>query len=41
MGVAGGLAGDGAQPEALGGVEARRLQPAIVEDQALGVTYSR
>jgi hypothetical protein len=35
MGVAGRLAGDGAQAEALAGVEAARLQPPVVEQQAL------
>ena len=35
--VAGGFAGDGAQPEALGGIEAGALQPAVVEDQAFGL----
>jgi hypothetical protein len=35
MGVAGRLAGDGAQAEALVGVEACRFQPAVVEDQPL------
>ena len=33
MGVAGSLAGDGAQAEALIRVEVRSLQPAVVEDQ--------
>ena len=37
MGIARRLAGDGAEPETLIGVEARRLEPAIVEDQALGL----
>ena len=35
VGVAGGLAAHGAQAEALGGVVARVLQPAVVEDQRL------
>jgi hypothetical protein len=37
MGIAGGLAGDGAQAKALGGVEAGRLQNAVVEAEALGL----
>ena len=37
VGVAGRLAGNGAQAEALVGVETRRLQPAVVEHQALGL----
>ena len=35
VGVAGGFAGDGAQAEALRGVEAGALQPAVVEGEAL------
>src|SRR3546814_16237007 len=35
MGVAGLLAGDGAQAKALAGVEAGRLQPAVIEAEAL------
>ncbi len=35
MGVAGGLAGYRAQAEALGGVEAGALQPAVVEAERL------
>ena len=35
VGVAGGLAGDGAQAEPLGGVEAGALEPTVVEDQPL------
>jgi len=34
VGIAGGLAGDGTQAEALAGVKAGALQPAIVVDQA-------
>jgi hypothetical protein len=37
MGVAGRFAGDGAKPEPLAGVEARRLQAAIVEKETLGL----
>ena len=35
MGVAGGLAGHGAQAEAAAGVVIGALQPAVVEDEAL------
>jgi hypothetical protein len=34
--IAGGLAAHGAQAETLGGVEARGLETAVVEDQGLG-----
>ena len=37
MGVADRLVLDGAQPEALGGVVGRLLQPAVVEHQHLGL----
>jgi hypothetical protein len=35
MGIGRGLAGDGAQAEALAGIEARRPEPAVVEHQPL------